>query len=175
MRGRGCPWSPHFPPIPACRCFLAFGPMLTCRHLQVSAPPSCTKSKGPSREPPSREHGKGRTRAPAGLPHLCFWTGSRRGSPTWSESLGAAVAICSGKGEKLGHTLGRPQTQPRDKARPRARPHWDERSTCSTFQSQFSGKKLRTGMSSSSIRSSSRRSSMAAGRTPWRSMMRRPS
>lgn len=89
----------------------------------------------------------------------------------WSESQGASGTICGGKGEKPRHTLGWPQTQPRAKARPTTPPHWRKRSTFSTLQSQLSGKKLRTGMSSSSIRSSSRRASRAGG-PQWEGMKR---
>lgn len=120
-----------------------------------------SKRKGLRMEPGSRGDGEGRLEARVGPPDLCFWTGSRHGSPTWSESQEASGAICGGKGEKPCHSPGWPHMLPRAKAGPTTCPHWRKRSTVANLQSQFSGKKLRTRMSSSSISSSSCRSSRA--------------
>lgn len=50
-------------------------------------------------------------------PHLCFWTGSHRESPMWSESQGATLSTCWGMGnaEKPCRPQDCPQTQPRGK------------------------------------------------------------
>lgn len=71
----------------------------------------------------SRVKGKGREQPEvwAGLPHLCFWTGSRHESPMWSESQGATVSACSGNSEKPCHRTGQspePAQRPHQHPRP---------------------------------------------------------